>query len=247
LDQLRDIDSGERLDEEDSDEGDFDGEDDYVDSDNDNVYASSNSSSSSIKNDNTNTSDGSRTNVIQSDGTLLSGDSTSIKNPSNFSRVDMSMSSEDLALNFPLYYDLFKGDNDGDSNDGGDRDKKHDINDDNTIVSSSSTNVRASSSSSSSSKGEKRRNDKISENSKSNMNNESVKSLYKDRCLEVTLKAGEMLYLPAGWFHEVKSTGGGKEGHLAFNYWFHPPDGTTFEKPYSSDFWPNDWKKRNLR
>ncbi|WFD34146.1 hypothetical protein MCUN1_000982 [Malassezia cuniculi] len=40
----------------------------------------------------------------------------------------------------------------------------------------------------------------------------------------VELKAGEMLYLPAGWFHEVTSRG--TEGvHMAFNYWMHPPDG----------------------
>lgn len=67
------------------------------------------------------------------------------------------------------------------------------------------------------------------------------------RCVEVTIRAGEMLYIPTGWFHEVRSTGGGSGGHLAFNYWFHPPDGQTFEKPYSSDFWPDDWKKRNLK
>ena len=69
----------------------------------------------------------------------------------------------------------------------------------------------------------------------------------RPRCIEVTIRAGEMLFIPTGWFHEVRSTGGGSDGHLAFNYWFHPPDGQTFEKPYSSDFWPNDWKKRNLK
>lgn len=54
----------------------------------------------------------------------------------------------------------------------------------------------------------------------------------------VTLKEGEMLFIPAGWFHEVKSQG--SEGHIAFNYWFHPPDQlNNFEKPYSSDFWPS--------
>ena len=69
----------------------------------------------------------------------------------------------------------------------------------------------------------------------------------RSRSLEVTIKAGEMLYIPCGWFHEVRSTGGGKDGHLAFNYWFHPPDGNSFEKPYKSDFWPSDWRKRNLK
>jgi hypothetical protein len=65
--------------------------------------------------------------------------------------------------------------------------------------------------------------------------------------LTVTLGPGEMLYLPAGWFHEVRSTGspaGG--GHMALNYWFHPPDSSSFEKPYQSDFWENDWKLRKL-
>jgi hypothetical protein len=32
---------------------------------------------------------------------------------------------------------------------------------------------------------------------------------------------------------------------MALNYWFHPPDGSAFEKPYQSDFWENDWKLRN--
>ena len=45
------------------------------------------------------------------------------------------------------------------------------------------------------------------------------------RGLECELKAGEMLYMPCGWFHEVRSYGNSKEvGHLALNYWFHPPD-----------------------
>lgn len=82
---------------------------------------------------------------------------------------------------------------------------------------------------------------------------------------EVTLNEGEMLWLPAGWFHEVISTsssgndshatddehsdGTGKvsgpmAGHLAMNYWFHPPDSADFEKPYSDDFWQSDWAKR---
>ena len=42
---------------------------------------------------------------------------------------------------------------------------------------------------------------------------------------ECELKAGEQLYLPCGWFHEVRSYGDSAEGgHLALNYWFHPPD-----------------------
>ena len=52
------------------------------------------------------------------------------------------------------------------------------------------------------------------------------------RALECELQAGQMLYLPCGWFHEVRSYGNSKDGgHLALNYWFHPPDNldTSFE------------------
>jgi len=40
--------------------------------------------------------------------------------------------------------------------------------------------------------------------------------------MDVVVKAGEALYLPAGWFHDVSSDDSG-QGHVAFNYWFHPP------------------------
>ena len=47
--------------------------------------------------------------------------------------------------------------------------------------------------------------------------------------ISCTIKAGEMLYLPAGWFHEVFSseknvfqTKKGYGGHMALNYWFQP-------------------------
>lgn len=73
---------------------------------------------------------------------------------------------------------------------------------------------------------------------------------------EVWLEAGQMLYLPAGWFHEVTSDDGDgssseeRKGHLAFNYWFHPPDqldeGMDYEQPYSSSFWADDWARRAL-
>ena len=65
-----------------------------------------------------------------------------------------------------------------------------------------------------------------------------------------------MLYLPAGWFHEVTSSSAADEGntgevaeedkvgHLAFNYWFHPPDRLEADKPYSSDFWQKDYDRR---
>jgi hypothetical protein len=43
----------------------------------------------------------------------------------------------------------------------------------------------------------------------------------------IQLYKGDLLYLPAGWFHEVYSQGrqGADNGlHIAFNYWMHPPD-----------------------
>ena len=43
----------------------------------------------------------------------------------------------------------------------------------------------------------------------------------------VELNAGDMLYLPASWWHEVTSfsTGSDKSDvHMAFNYWFYPPN-----------------------
>ena len=92
-------------------------------------------------------------------------------------------------------------------------------------------------------------------------------------------RVGDMLYIPAGWYHEVFSLGTGNEylmyfetpfssmldlfpafttymdigmeisagggGHMAFNYWFHPPDDlSNFEQPYSSKFWLSDWESR---
>ncbi|WFD27771.1 hypothetical protein MNAN1_002776 [Malassezia nana] len=43
--------------------------------------------------------------------------------------------------------------------------------------------------------------------------------------LVVELHAGQMLYLPASWFHEVTSWASESGPHMAFNYWMHPPDG----------------------
>ena len=40
----------------------------------------------------------------------------------------------------------------------------------------------------------------------------------------VHLKAGQSLYLPAGWFYEVTSESTKSHYHMALNYWFHPPD-----------------------
>lgn len=53
----------------------------------------------------------------------------------------------------------------------------------------------------------------------------------KGAALEVTVHAGQALYVPAGWFHEVTSMGDAGSAqdnpagvHMALNYWFYPPD-----------------------
>ena len=52
----------------------------------------------------------------------------------------------------------------------------------------------------------------------------------------VHLDAGEMLYLPASWWHEVTSSSSADDPepiHMAFNYWFYPPNKfDDFEQPY---------------
>ncbi|GMF20949.1 unnamed protein product [Phytophthora fragariaefolia] len=62
------------------------------------------------------------------------------------------------------------------------------------------------------------------------------------------LEVGDMLFLPASWFHEVESYGSAQgNGHLALNYWYQPPDQlspTHFSSPYSSPFWERDWEQR---
>ncbi|KAJ3354314.1 hypothetical protein HDU83_005469 [Entophlyctis luteolus] len=62
------------------------------------------------------------------------------------------------------------------------------------------------------------------------------------------LKEGEMLYLPASWFHEIRScpsasaTASGP--HVALNYWFHPPNALENPtNPYSTDFWADNWSR----
>lgn len=68
---------------------------------------------------------------------------------------------------------------------------------------------------------------------------------------EVHVKAGQALYLPAGWFHEVTSySGSAGTAHIALNYWFHPPDnlvpatGSQTPAAYVSSFWPAWWNDR---
>jgi hypothetical protein len=64
-------------------------------------------------------------------------------------------------------------------------------------------------------------------------------------CFEtITISAGDLFFLPTGWFHEVQSHGG---LHMALNYWTHPIDvDGCFERPYNSKFWERDWESRGL-
>ncbi len=73
--------------------------------------------------------------------------------------------------------------------------------------------------------------------------------------VECIVSAGETLYLPAGWFHEVTSmndTQGKEPGHLAINYWLHPPDNIRagdrgFFHPYKTGFWNDMWSSGKIR
>ena len=72
------------------------------------------------------------------------------------------------------------------------------------------------------------------------------RAAYETRRMETTVSAGEILYLPAGWFHEVRSGNARDTNHAALNYWFHPPaTGAPFDTPYGSeqrqDLWERDW------
>ena len=55
----------------------------------------------------------------------------------------------------------------------------------------------------------------------------------------VDINLGEMLYLPASWWHEVTSSSPEhtkNNVHMAFNYWFYPPDGLkNFDEPYRDE------------
>ena len=77
----------------------------------------------------------------------------------------------------------------------------------------------------------------------------------RDKVMTFELKEGDMLYIPAGWYHEVLSYGGDglharkdnitggvddtcSKTHMALNFWFHPPDDlNNFDEPYTSSFW----------
>ncbi|KAG7884023.1 hypothetical protein KL938_002608 [Ogataea parapolymorpha] len=59
--------------------------------------------------------------------------------------------------------------------------------------------------------------------------------------LQVTIEPGQMLYLPAGWFHEVSSFGSDDEPvHIAVNYWFAPPANRS-PPLYADSYWAEDF------
>lgn len=69
------------------------------------------------------------------------------------------------------------------------------------------------------------------------------------RRVTAKLRAGDALYLPCGWWHEVFSSSGDERGdfHMAVNYWFHPPDlseDVSASSPYISRLWPDAWELR---
>ncbi|KAJ3401367.1 DnaJ sub C member 7, partial [Chytridiales sp. JEL 0842] len=78
------------------------------------------------------------------------------------------------------------------------------------------------------------------------MDSEDFPLLSQATKVTFTLNEGEMLYLPASWFHEVRShtTKGSKEKvSMAFNYWFHPPTTPHFHQPYTDSYWSSSWDK----
>lgn len=70
--------------------------------------------------------------------------------------------------------------------------------------------------------------------------------------MSVWLDPGDMLYLPASWFHEVSSFGVGVDDddagaaarvHIALNYWFVPPNNDDFKHCYKDLYWEQDWQE----
>lgn len=60
------------------------------------------------------------------------------------------------------------------------------------------------------------------------------------RKYEVWLGAGDMLYIPTGWFHEVTSFADESPAHIALNWWFVPPV-YTGKEPYPDGYWAHDY------
>ncbi|KAJ3154741.1 hypothetical protein HDU89_007981 [Geranomyces variabilis] len=66
-----------------------------------------------------------------------------------------------------------------------------------------------------------------------------------------TLRAGDALYLPTGWFHEVASANAEDAElesaesafHMALNYWLAPPTGVTVEEAYEDAYAEDYWQR----
>jgi hypothetical protein len=73
----------------------------------------------------------------------------------------------------------------------------------------------------------------------------SIQSTAHGQYLTETIKAGEMLYLPASFYHEVISFNSeNTTHHMAVNYWYYPPSSCgSFEKPYEDDYWKERWER----
>jgi hypothetical protein len=76
-----------------------------------------------------------------------------------------------------------------------------------------------------------------------------VESTAHGEYITETLRPGDMLYLPASFYHEVisfntESSGTADSHHMAINYWYYPPSSSgTFDKPYQDDFWKERWER----
>lgn len=87
---------------------------------------------------------------------------------------------------------------------------------------------------------------------------EDVRKQLLQQYIEVTVEPGELLYLPASWFHEVISSSYSSAavleegmthqrcdpGHMAFSYWFYPPNtpSATFTSPYVDEYWSSRYR-----
>eukprot|EP00438_Fugacium_kawagutii_P006995 Skav233392 [mRNA] locus=scaffold1038:208791:209873:+ [translate_table: standard] len=73
-----------------------------------------------------------------------------------------------------------------------------------------------------------------------------IPKVLEGRHITANLRVGDLLYLPASWFHEVISFGADSGGHLALNLWMAPPhQGSTFQVPYEDGFWESFFEKLN--
>ena len=71
----------------------------------------------------------------------------------------------------------------------------------------------------------------------------SIPKLLEGRHITAKLDVGDLLYLPASWFHEVISYGA-DGGHLALNLWMAPPHkGSTYQAPYEDGFWESFFQR----